>query len=661
MHVLITPFSMGDTGGAKRDVLEAVGLLCLGVLGIVAGVRSFAPTAVVAKPAPVVNPPPQGWPAMPSQADRVVRYVLSAKLDPDQHTIDGKGTMVLRNVANVALDRVRLHLYLNAFKNDRTVFRRARVGGFRGDHAGAPGFCDVKSLVFEGKDLWPARKYVGHAGESPQDSIDPRPEGTPDDETDVEVPLPHPIKPGESVEFAVEFHDALPEVSERTGYHGSFHFAGQWFPKFAKLEENGAWASFPFHHVAEFYADYGQYDVTIDVPERFVVGASGALASSRVEAGRRVVRHTLDDVHDFAWTAWDKFSEKTGSFVEGGAHVAIRLLYPPGYDEPAQRSLESAIHGLRDKGARFGAYPYPVLTIVHPPSGADEAGGMEYPTLITTGGSGLPNHGLHEVEGVTVHELGHQWFYGLVGTHEVEWPAGDEGLNSLADELALGTLFPGGSAVSLGPLQIGEDLFHRRGANPPFEEPIFQPAWAFASGRSYGARIYGATAMAMVSVRNACGAEAFDTALGVYTRAQRFRHPKPSDLLDTLSTHLGTSCGEAARLALTTPTTLDYYVEQLQSERRTAPAGWFDGPSGRVKLESGKLEAGYRSSVWIGRRGVVDLPVDVELRFADGSRSRRVVRFVRSPAIVDTPRPTSRSPCRGCASTPTDRPSSWAR
>lgn len=648
MHVLITPSAMADVTAdfaARREALEALGLLTVGLMGIVVGARTFAPEPVVAKPAPVVAPPAGGWPALPETSDRVVRYTLEARLDPAQHTIDGKGTMALRNVASVALDKVRLHLYLNAFKNDRTIFRRARVGGFRGDSVGGPGLVDVKKLVFEGKDLWPSRTFVSHAGESPQDSVEPRPEGAPDDETDVEIALPRPIAPGQTLELAVEFHDVLPEVSERTGYHGSFHFAGQWFPKFAKLEPDGRWASFPFHHVAEFYADYGSYDVTIDVPDRFVVGASGALASSKVEGGRRVVRHTLDDVHDFAFTAWDQFSEKTGRFKEGGADVAIRLLYPPGYDEPAARSLEAAIHGLRDKGARFGAYPYSTLTIVHPPSGAEEAGGMEYPTLITSGGSGMPNHGVHEIEGVTVHELGHQWFYGLVGTHEVEWPSGDEGLNSLADELAMGTLFPGGgSAVSLGPLVVGEELFHRRGANPPFDEPIFQPAHQFATGRSYGARVYGATAMAMLSVRNACGPAAFDTALGVYTRAQRFRHPKPHDLLETLGAHLGATCGQAARLALTTPTTVDWYVEQILSEKRPAPAGWFDPPSGRIKLEAGRADAGYRQSVWIGRRGVVDLPVDVELRFADGSRTRRVVQFVKAPTVIDLPEASAGAP-----------------
>ena len=82
---------------------------------------------------------------------------------------------------------------------------------------------------------------------------------------------------------------------------------GQWFPKIARLEPDGTWAHFPFHHLAEFYADFGTYDVTLDVPEAFAIGATGPVVERRVDGGRRVERHVQGDVHDFAWTAWDRW------------------------------------------------------------------------------------------------------------------------------------------------------------------------------------------------------------------------------------------------------------------------------------------------------------------------------------------------------------------
>lgn len=617
-----------------REALESVALLAFGVVGLLAGARSFAPPKALAPSAPVIEPPPGGWPASPEPA-RVVRYELRARLDPELHTVDGEGRIELENVAAAPLRDLRLHLYLNGFKNDATVFRRARVAGFRGEIAGAPGFIDVKKLALVGEggveeDLWANHEVISHRGESPQDPLRaedaPLVAGAPDDETDVRVPLPREVPPGAKITLAVAFHDQLPEISERTGYRGSFHFVGQWFPKLAKLERDGTWASFPFHHVAEFYADFGSYDVTLDVPERFVLGATGPAVEARREGGRRIERHVQDRVHDFGWTAWDRFVEREAT--EGP--VRIKLLFPPGYEPAAERELQSSVAGLRDLGARFGAYPYDVLTVVHPPDVASEAGGMEYPTLITTGGPWWPAHGSHEIEGVTVHELGHQWFYGLVATNEVQWPAGDEGLNSWAEQLVMRRMLGEGTAVSLGPIQLSYFAISQQGAAPRFDEPIFQPADHFANGSSYGARVYGATSVALETLRRTYGEARFDAALGAYARKHRFSHPTPEDLFAALETWVSRDCAKAARAALTTPTTLDFSVERVTAAKRHAPKGWFDKPERERDPALAGFE-GWSGSVWIARRGVVDLPLTVELRFADGSQRREVVRFGDRP------------------------------
>lgn len=614
----------------RAELIEGAVLVLVGALGLVIGARAHRPAEARASSVVPVVPPPGGWPAMPAHAEGVTKYVLEAKLDPVAHTIAGKGTITLRNAAAVPLRELRMHLYLNAFKNDRTVFRRARVAGFRGSEKGEPGYIDVKRLVSNGKDLWPKRELVPHAGDFPQDPLRkgamppvPPVEGAPDDETDVRVPLAEPLAPGASLTLEVEFEDKLPKVSERTGFEGTFHFAGQWFPKLAKLEKDGSWASFPFHHLAEFHADYGSYDVTVDVPEAYTIGAVGPTLSTKVENGRRIERHAIDDVHDFAFTAWDRFVVKESS--EGG--VAIRHLGPPGYERAAAIEIESVRHALRDKNARFGEYPYPLVTIVHPPEDAEEAGGMEYPTLITTGGPWWsPSVGLHWFEDVTIHEFGHQWFYGLVATHEVEWPAGDEGFNSFGDHLALATMFGSGSAVSIGPYVLSSEVFSHRGMATAFDEPIFQPAPSFANGRSYGSRVYGATSMVLLTLRRVFDPQRFDWAMGIWTRTMRFRHPKPEDFLALLGREVSPECERAARLAFTTPFSYDVYVESISSEKEMSPAGYFDGPGGREKKVA-KETGRFTNIAFIGRRGLLDVPVDVELRFADGKTARRTIRF----------------------------------
>src|SRR5207253_63210 len=119
----------------------------------------------------------------------------------------------------------------------------------------------------------------------------------------------------ESIELDVVFDDKLPSVIARTGYSGTFHFVAQWFPKIARLEPDGTWAHFPFHKLSEFYADFGSYDVTITVPESYVVGATGPVTETRVEQGWRTERHVETNIHDFAWTAWNEYQQQ-GETIE---------------------------------------------------------------------------------------------------------------------------------------------------------------------------------------------------------------------------------------------------------------------------------------------------------------------------------------------------------
>jgi hypothetical protein len=618
--------------GRRRERLESFGLYAFGIVGIAAGLHAWRPIPTVAAPRPAVAAPPGGFPAPRAHADPVASYTIRATLDADRHIVDGDATIELRNVSSAPLSTLRLHLYLNAFKNDRTLFRRARVGGFRGEEPGKPGFIDVLKLTRDGDstDLWTKHVWLVHRGESPQDAPDDRARwpaaiaGAPDDETDVEVPLDRPIDPGDTARFHVVFRDQLPEVVERTGYAGSFHLVGQWFPKLAKLERDGRWAGFAFHHLGEFYADYGNYDVTLDVPAAYLTGATGARASTQSTNGRRTERWVAADVHDFAWTAWDRFEERTLD-VDG---VHVTLLTPPDRRAEGDRELASTVHGLHDMSTRYGEYPYSTLTVVHPPDGAEEAGGMEYPTLITTGGAWHPDVGEHSLELVTIHELGHQWFYGLIGSNEVDWPAGDEGFNSYAEELAAETMFGRGTAFASAPLTVATlDTYQRAGVATAIVEPIFEPVPRFADGRSYARRVYGATATLLATLRRTYGEAAIDRAMGVYAREQRFQHPGPEAWFEALEREAGKECADNARKALTSPFDLDVSIEHLEVAPAHGPRGLFDPEKGRVDESVDSLISEYVGSVTLARRGVVDFPIDVELRFADGSRRVETVHF----------------------------------
>ena len=544
-------------------------------------------------------------------AEEVVRYTMRASLDPAAHTIHGEGTLVWRNTSSQPVSEIWLHLYLNAFKNQRSAFLREPAAGGRGSGKVVDwGYIDVHRLSLREtgsgvpKDLWPTAET-----HRPND----------DDETDARVPLPQPVAPGATITLDMTWDDKLPAVIERTGYDGSFHFAGQWFPKIARLEPDGRWAHFPFHRFAEFYSDFGTYDVTLDVPEAFTLGATGPVVESKIEGGRRRERHVQGDVHDFAWTAYDHWQSATETI----AGVAVTILYPPGYRVDAGRELGSMRFAIPHFAAKYGRYPYPTLTLVHPPDTAREAGGMEYPTLITTGGPWYGPPGVMAVELVTIHEFGHQYFYGLLASDEAKWPFLDEGLNSYAEEESLAAWLGAGSAFELAGLTLSDaNVQATLGNSVAHNERVAQPANAFQSGSDYGSLVYARTATIVETMRRVYGDGPVSRAMGRYARRSRFLHPTPDDLLKSFSEVLGPKAAETMRAALFDKAWVDYAISGIFSHPTQEAAGIYDRNGKRETVPAGTERGSHEGWVLVTRRGTLSFPVDVEVTLSDGSVER---------------------------------------
>ncbi len=557
----------------------------------------FAASCLV--PAPPASTAFEPLPADHAQA--VASYTLRAQLDASQHIVRGTGTLHWTNTSPVEIRELWVHLYLNAFKNQQSVFLREPVS-FRSDVTpGDRGHITVTKFAVSGSthNLWEHAEL-----RRPND----------EDETDVRVPLPQSVRPGDSLDLEMAWESKLPSVVARTGYAGSFHMVGQWFPKLARLEPDGHWAHFPFHKLAEFYADYGNYDVTLDVPEGFVVGATGVLVDSSRSAGRQQLRYVQGDVHDFAWTAWDRFLTTTET-IHG---VAVTVLHPSGTGFLVARELRALRFALPYFSSLFGPYPYATLTVVHPPVGAQEAGGMEYPTLITTGTSWYESWVTRNVEHVTVHELGHQWFYGIVGSDETRWPVLDEGITEYATQRALRSWLGPSSALSVGAFRVDLSSVEAGWSHRlVHDQPVGQPAHAFDSSAALSALVYGRTAVVLETLARVYGEELFDRVLGGFARAQRFRHPCLEDLFQAVGRGLGVRAERVLRTAL---------MEK----------GWVDYVA--TSLSTGGPKDGW---VLLNRRGTLSFPVDIELRYADGSREERVwdgelesTRLATRPSLV---------------------------
>jgi hypothetical protein len=552
---------------------------------------------------------PSSEPAAEKPA-RVASYTLSARLDEKEHRVTASGTITWRNTARISVSELYLHLYMNAFKNQRSLFLRSPFEEARsGARAEEWGYVDVERLVARelGADLWP-----GRASGSPAD---------PDDETDVRLPLPRAVEPGERLTLDIAFSVKLPVIVERTGHSRDFHLVAQWFPKLARLESDGTWAHFSFHPQAEFYADFGDYDVTLDVPAAAVVGATGRLVESRRSGARRTERYQAGPVHDFAWVAWPDFRERKARV----GPVDVRVLYPPDGDKSATIELETATRGLERFSRLYGEYPYPTLTIVHPPDEAAAAGGMEYPTFITTGGPWYRAWlGPRAIESVTLHELLHQWFYGIVATDEAKFPFLDEGVTSYAELSALDAFHGSGSAYRGFGLELSAASIARVFAALRSEDvPVAGPAASFPGFRSLAALVYSRTATTLETLARVYGREKLERAIGRYAREQRFEHPRPDALMKAIRAELGEEAAKALEVALMRRGRVDYLVREIQTTRDRPPGGVFDRQGKRSTVTPGGAKPGrWHGRVVVYRHGDIELPIEIELVDEDGNRKR---------------------------------------
>jgi hypothetical protein len=546
--------------------------------------------------------------AMSKSAPAVASYALRGRLDADAHEVEGRGTIRFVNASSKALEDLRIHLYLNAFKNTRSLFLRSPFGRSRSGQTTVDwGYIDIRRLTaaeLGPEDLWKRAEFTEPA----------------DDETDARVPLPRPLEPGQTLTLSVEWTSRLPGIVERTGHVGSFHLVAQWFPKLAGLDPNGTWIHFPFHAHSEFFSDFGEYDVTLDVPSSMIVGATGQRLESHEANGRRTERYGASNVHDFAWTAWDGFIERDLE-VDG---VAVRLLGPRGHEANLEATARAVEHGLPLFGRLFGRYPYRTLTVVHPPQKARAAGGMEYPTLITTGGAWYAGRVSTFIERVTLHELGHQWFYGLVATDEHSFPFLDEGLTSFAESIAMKRMFGDASGLTLAGLTVNGDAYMRAAAAAAgHRDVVARPAAAFATFSDLSSLVYARTATILATLAGVWGEDAVLAAIGRYARGYRFGHPTPRHLVAAIRERVGEEAASVLSRALFEGGWVDFVAKEVASVPVVDASGVFDGPNGRRTTPEPSPTQRWRSRVLVYRHGTLELPVDVDLVFEDGARTRR--------------------------------------
>ncbi len=618
------------------------------LLAALAGVVPFLSDAQARGPAyvPPALPAPAGkdapgLPPLPDASPRNASYTIDARLDPDKRTIEGSLVLDWRNTSDQALASFPFHLYWNAFRNNLSTTAR-------GEGRRAP----AERLVDERSFGWMEVKSVRRLGEPDEDLLPTlsylNEDGNADDRTVMQVTTAAPVPPGGSARFRIEWQSRIPHGSVgRAGWVHDYHFMVQWFPKIGVFWK-GQWNCHPFYTWTEFFSDFGVYDVTLRLPRGFVVGATGRLESQTSDPdGSESYRFVQEDVHDFAWTASRRFLERRARFEDAGyPPVEIRLLLQPEHAHLGDRYLEATKIALRTYGTWSAPYPYPQITVVDPAWGSG-SGGMEYPTLFTGGASVLAPEALQSPEGVTIHEAGHQFWYGLVANNEFEEAWLDEGFNTYMTAKA--------SEHSLGPEGWGRRFLEAdfgRGARTgwPFVAPgvllprgseylaglrgggeadvMAKKAWTYRDGGSYGLNSYGKPALVMQTLEGLLGEETMLKLLRTYARRYRFAHPTTEDFLATVDEVTGGGWRSYFAETFFSADILDYAVD-VKSEPARKPAGFLPGPDGRLvytapvrdkkKRKRGGPDAGpFESRVTILRHGEARLPVELLVEFADG-------------------------------------------
>ena len=157
--------------------------------------------------------------------------------------------------------------------------------------------------------------------------------------------------------------------------------------------------------------------------------------------GTKTLTYHSEDVHDFSWSASPTFTDVEDSWTGSAGEVKIHILMSPGHLGTTKRYLQALKGTLHLFGEWYGPYPYDRITVIDPPHGGLDAGGMEYPTLVTAGTSWFVPKGLLLPEGVLEHEFGHQYWYGMVATNEFEDAWLDEGINSYTEVKIMNELY----------------------------------------------------------------------------------------------------------------------------------------------------------------------------------------------------------------------------
>lgn len=483
---------------------------------------------------------------------------IDVELDDENHILRGFEKMVYYNNSSLNLDKIIIHLWPNAYKNSNTNLAKQKYSD------GSTSFKYAESI-----DLG----YI--------DSLDFKVNGEIvkwqflNEQIDIsELLLTKPLKPGDSIIITTPFRVKIPSGKfSRLGHIGQSYQITQWFAKPAVFDKNG-WHPMSYLDQGEFFSEFGNYDVSITVPKNYVLMATGdlqnkeeleflnekaELTSQLIKENKLPVRDSLGrkdmsfpkssvekktlrfiqkNVHDFAWFTDKRYHVLNGEVNVNNRKITSWALFTNNEAKLWRRSIEYINDATRYFSKWVGEYPYNHVTAVDGTISA--GGGMEYPNITVIGSSGDSK----SLETVIVHEVGHNWYYGILGSNERENAWMDEGLNTYIEIRYMEEKYPNGyfrkkdstqnksRGISLNIPMEEKELQHiayQFNASRNYDQPLKMGSKDFTQ-MNYGAMVYCKTGIGFHYLKAFLGEELFDNCMNEYFNQWKFKHPNPNDI-----------------------------------------------------------------------------------------------------------------------------------